>query len=59
MQDIERQQQSMEQQLEMVRIKQDVELKRAELQQKRELIQLQNEIQLAELEEKLATPVSK
>ena len=54
MQQIERQQQSIEQKLEMVRIKQDVELKRAELQRKRELLQLQNEIQLAELEEKLS-----
>ena len=54
MQQIERRQQSIEQKLEMVRIKQDVELRRAELQRKRELLQLQNEIQLAKLEENLS-----
>ena len=55
MQEIERQQQSIEQKLEMIRIKQDVELKRAELQRKRvRALQLQSEIQVAELEEKLS-----
>ena len=54
MQEIERQQQSMDRKLELVRIKQEVESKRAELQRKHELLKLQNEIQLAELDEKLS-----
>ena len=51
MQEIERQQQAIDHQLELVQIKQEMESKRAELQCRRELIELENDIGRAKLEE--------
>jgi hypothetical protein len=51
MQEIERQQQAIDHQLELVQIKQEMESKRAELQRRRELIELENDIGRARLEE--------
>ncbi|CAB3977729.1 Hypothetical predicted protein [Paramuricea clavata] len=51
MQEIERQQQAIDHQLELVQIKQEMESKRAELQRRRELIELENDIGRAKLEE--------
>ena len=51
LQEIERQQQAIDHQLELVQIKQEMESKRAELQRRRELIELENDIGRAKLEE--------
>ena len=51
MQEIEREQQAIDHQLELVQIKQEMESKRAELQRRRELIELENDIGRARLEE--------
>ena len=51
MQEVERQQQAIDQQLELVQIKQEMELKRAELQHSRRLIKLESDIGMAKLEE--------
>jgi hypothetical protein len=51
LQEIERQQQAIDHQLELVQIKQEMESKCAELQRRRELIELENHIGRARLEE--------
>ena len=49
--EIERQQQVLEQQLELLRVKQEMDVKQAKLRHKRELLMIEKDIGLAKLEE--------
>ena len=60
--EIERQQQVLEQQLELLRVKQEIDVKQAKLRRKRELLMIERDIEQAKLEEeaeKLSTTSDK